>query len=286
MRDSKKDSPAHKTSEMSEKGIPVKKAGHSSAKESGKSSRLKNRHRSKKKCREFDEILTSSSEIESELETIEDGKYNVLGSYSRNDRMLILQCELLNNIKVANEYRDSLQRMAADFDNHRKRSEKERQNYVKYANEGLILKLLEVVDNLDRALMNGNGNGNVSNQQNGNGSGASQNGEGSTNKTGKKPIPEDFKAKGKESNIETAYEDPFLKGIQLIKSQFLKLLTDEGITPIDEVNIPFDPYKHDAMMQVVNTDLDEDTVTDVFLKGYYLKDKVIRPAQVRVSKKE
>ena len=63
-------------------------------------------------------------------------------------------------------------------------------------------------------------------------------------------------------------------------------MQDEGLKAIDETGIEFDPYKHDAMMQIVDDELAENTVTDIFQKGYILNEKVIRPAKVRISKRE
>ncbi|HIJ15368.1 MAG TPA: nucleotide exchange factor GrpE [Methanosphaera sp.] len=50
------------------------------------------------------------------------------------------------------QYKDKMQRMQADFENYKKRSEKEKSEFVKYANEGLILKVLEAYEDLERAL--------------------------------------------------------------------------------------------------------------------------------------
>ncbi|RAP45623.1 MAG: nucleotide exchange factor GrpE [Methanosphaera sp. rholeuAM6] len=50
------------------------------------------------------------------------------------------------------QYKDKIQRIQADFENYKKRSEKNRAEFVKYANEGLILKVLEAYEDLERAL--------------------------------------------------------------------------------------------------------------------------------------
>jgi molecular chaperone GrpE len=190
----------------------------------------------------FNEVLKMSSEIESEIATIDGGKFGDLDAYSASERVLIFQSELIDRINKVVELEESLLRMAADFDNYRKRTERERERTIKFANQGLILKLLEVLDNLDRA-------------------------------------------------VETDCTDPekngesFVEGIKLIQSQFRKVLADEGVQAIDETGVAFDPYKHEAMMHIVDSDQEENTVTDVFLKGYYLRDRVIRAAQVRISKK-
>lgn len=54
--------------------------------------------------------------------------------------------------ETLSQYKDKMQRMQADFENYKKRSEKERTEFVKYANEGLILKVLEAYEDLERAL--------------------------------------------------------------------------------------------------------------------------------------
>ena len=54
--------------------------------------------------------------------------------------------------ETISQYKDKMQRMQADFENYKKRSEKEKREFVKYANEGLILKVLEAYEDLERAL--------------------------------------------------------------------------------------------------------------------------------------
>ena len=60
--------------------------------------------------------------------------------------------KLKDDAKKAEEYWDRLLRMQADFDNIRKRQEKEKQDFVKFANEGIILELLSILDDLERSV--------------------------------------------------------------------------------------------------------------------------------------
>lgn len=61
--------------------------------------------------------------------------------------------ETINELEeTISQYKDKIQRMQADFENYKKRSEKEKREFVKYANEGLILKVLEAYEDLERAL--------------------------------------------------------------------------------------------------------------------------------------
>ena len=84
-------------------------------------------------------------------------------------------------------------------------------------------------------------------------------------------------------NLEKA--EVFIKdpGLGMIKSQFYKTLRDEGLTEIQILGKLFDPHQAEAV-EVVQGDKDN-VVAEVVQKGYMLGDTVIRPAQVKVSKK-
>ena len=84
-------------------------------------------------------------------------------------------------------------------------------------------------------------------------------------------------------NLEKA--EVFIKdpGLGMIKNQFYKTLQDEGLTEIQILGKLFDPHQAEAV-EVVQGDKDN-VVAEVVQKGYMLGDTVIRPAQVKVSKK-
>lgn len=73
---------------------------------------------------------------------------------SHEDEIMMLKSELKEKDKTANDYLERLKYLQAEFDNYRKGAEKERAAVVKYANEGLILKLLDVFESLEKALAN------------------------------------------------------------------------------------------------------------------------------------
>jgi len=73
------------------------------------------------------------------------------------------------------------------------------------------------------------------------------------------------------------------QGLGLIRQEFIKMLSSEGIVEIDCLNKPFDPALHDAVEQVESNE-PEGTITEVMQKGYTLKDKLVRPARVKVAK--
>ena len=78
----------------------------------------------------------------------------------------------------------------------------------------------------------------------------------------------------------------FIKGIELIYSDFLSELGKEGLKQINAVGKKFDPYYNEVTMTVINNDLAEDTVVEEHEKGYMLGSKVIRTSKVKVSKIE
>ncbi len=141
-------------------------------------------------------------------------------------------------IKEKEEYYDRLLRTQADFDNYRKRVQKEQVYQLKYGAENALREILPVVDNIERALA---------------------------------------------SARKHAEPNSHIEGLGLILSQFLEILGRLGVKPIETVGQPFDPNKHDALLRVHKPDLPEGTVVEEVRKGYYLHDKILRPAQVTVS---
>jgi len=75
----------------------------------------------------------------------------------------------------------------------------------------------------------------------------------------------------------------FLSGFKMIYCHMVKTLENYGVKAIDGGNKPFDPNFHNAVLTEAREDLEAGTVIEVMQKGYLLKDKVIRPAMVKVS---
>lgn len=76
----------------------------------------------------------------------------------------------------------------------------------------------------------------------------------------------------------------FLEGIQMIFNQFVEVLHNEGVEEIKTEGLKFDPNLHQAVLHEEHEDLEADMVVEVLQKGYKFKDRVIRPAMVKVSK--
>lgn len=73
-------------------------------------------------------------------------------------------------------------------------------------------------------------------------------------------------------------------GFEMIVSQFKEALSHHGVTAFESIGQAFDPLKHQAL-ETIETDGPEDVVIEECLKGYKREDRIIRPARVKVSKK-
>ena len=165
------------------------------------------------------------------------------GSLHNNDmtlpeKILTLEAELAQAKAKAEEHYDHLLRLQADFDNYRKRSQKEKTELIKYASERLVGELLPVLDNFDRAVSAAKAN-------------------------------PDFTS--------------FSQGVEMILRQMQTALSKEGLKAMDAVGQPFDPNLHEAVLKVDSEEHPENTVVEELQKGYYLKEKVLRPCMVKVS---
>ncbi len=143
--------------------------------------------------------------------------------------------------KEAAEAHEKFLRTYADFDNYRKRMQRDLSDFRKYANEQMGLELLSVVDHLGLALKH-----------------SSEGGEASQG---------------------------LQQGVELVYRQMRDVLEKFGIKKFPAEGEPFDPAKHEAVMQVEKEDVPANTVVQVFLDGYLYHDKVLRHAKVGVSKK-
>ena len=75
----------------------------------------------------------------------------------------------------------------------------------------------------------------------------------------------------------------FYKGVEMIYANIRELLEEEGVSVIEPRGLPFDPYRHEALM-AKESEQEKNTVIEVMQKGYLLHDKVLRPAKVAISK--
>lgn len=133
------------------------------------------------------------------------------------------------------ELRDRYMRTLADFENFRKRSDREKQDYFRFALADVFRELLPVLDNLDRALEHAEA------------------------------------------------EDEFHRGVALIYKQMFEVLQRYGLRIVDESGVHFDPNIHEAVVSEQDPSLPGHTVVQILQKGYFLNDRLLRPALVRVA---
>ena len=135
------------------------------------------------------------------------------------------------------QLRERLVRLQADFENFKKRIDRERIDHFRYATAELIGRVLPVLDNFERAMA------------------AARPG---------------------------APAEALLEGLVLIHRQLVTELEAEGLRPMESVGETFDPERHEAVATDPDSPMPPHSVTQVFQRGYFLHDRVLRPAMVRV----
>jgi molecular chaperone GrpE len=138
---------------------------------------------------------------------------------------------------------DKLARRSADFDNFRKRTERERSETYSRALAEVVRRLLPVLDNLQRAL-------------------------------------DAERVFGVKESEEFRH---FLQGVELINRQLGGVLESLGVEAVPTVGELFDPHVHEAVATEETAEVEPDTITQEMQRGYRLGDKLLRPAMVKVA---
>jgi molecular chaperone GrpE len=171
-----------------------------------------------------------------------EGEGVVLPSSSEAEKLMKeLMQALAQKTKEATEANEKYLRTYADFDNYRKRMQRDLADFRLYANEQLALELLPVIDHLGLAL--------------------------------------------KHAGVAEENAQGLQQGVELVHKQLRDVLEKFGIKSFESWGEPFDPAKHDAMMQVERDDVPANVVVQVMNEGYLYHDKVLRHAKVGVSKR-
>jgi len=97
------------------------------------------------------------------------------------------------------------------------------------------------------------------------------------------PVMDSFE-RALEHEIHGDQFDEYKKGLKIVYGQLYEVMAKEGLSTLEPVGQPFDPTRHEAVMQEESDEYPEDTVVRVVEKGYVLKDRIIRPAKVTVAK--
>ncbi len=130
---------------------------------------------------------------------------------------------------------DAHLRLAAEYDNFRKRNAKEREQLYAAGKADAVAQLLPVYDNLERAL-----------------------------------------------NQETS-DEAYKKGVEMTMTQLVSIFTNLGVEIFGAAGDVFDPNLHNAVMHVEDEAFGENTVCQVFQKGFKIGDKIVRFAMVQVA---
>jgi molecular chaperone GrpE len=178
--------------------------------------------------------------ISHESETQREGKPMQKDTSKDKNALSKLTEELTAEKEKSKELYDKFLRSQAEFENFKKRMEREKCEYFRYALERLIKDLLPVFDHFELAI---------------------------------------------NSAEESRDFDSFSKGIQLIYKQLKDILAKEGLTYQCSIGKKFDPCKHEAMMHIESGKHEPNVVVEEHKKGYFLNDRLIRPAMVTVAKK-
>ena len=146
--------------------------------------------------------------------------------------------ELKKAVAERDDLRDLVQRSRAEFENFRRRVEREKLELVEHGASQAFRAIVGILDDFERAL-----------------------------KT--------------ESN-----DREWARGVEMIHQRFEETLKKEGLEPMDCAGAKFDPNLHYAVDRGASPDVPEDTILDVYEKGYFYKGKLLRPAMVKVAVKE
>lgn len=144
----------------------------------------------------------------------------------------------------AENNRDKLLRLAAEFENYKKRMERERAATLKYAGENILRELLPTVDNLERAIEQASTD---------------------TEDPEKKVLA-------------------MVEGVELTRKGLLAVLEKFEVYPIECLGREFDPNEQEAMAMEQSDTVPANHVLAEFVKGYRFKDRLLRAAKVIVSR--
>jgi molecular chaperone GrpE len=144
------------------------------------------------------------------------------------------------------ELEDKLARAFAEMENQRRRFEKEREDAFSYGGFTLAKETLNLIDNLERS---------------------------------KQILENDEKLKNSEALKKT------LEHFDIINKDMVSILSKNGIIPLDSIGKKLDPNFHQAMMEIDDDQKEPGTIVQEIQKGFMMKDRLLRPSLVGVSKK-
>ncbi len=154
-----------------------------------------------------------------------------------------LRTELQEKSREGERLSDRLLRALAEFENYKKRVARERGEFVRMAQEEILLEFLPILDNLERAL----------------------------------------RVARTDAAVTDPVAEKFLEGVEMIVRLFQATLEKRGVTPIEAIGQVFDPAFHQAVQRVESPDGRDNIVIEEVQRGYLLEGRVLRPAMVKVA---
>ena len=187
------------------------------------------------------------------MEKEENSKEEILKEKENNSNQSEISSEVSdNNIDKKNlneklsELEDKLARTFAEMENQRRRYEKEKEEAFEYGGFILAKEALSLIDNLERS---------------------------------KQILENDETLKNSEALKKT------LEHFDIIYKDLISIFKKNNIEPIESINKKLDPNFHQAMIEIENEDKDPGTIVQEIQRGFTIKDRLLRPALVGVSKK-
>jgi molecular chaperone GrpE len=81
-----------------------------------------------------------------------------------------------------------------------------------------------------------------------------------------------------------ASKEKLVEGVKMVHGKLIKLVESEGVIKIDAIGEKFDPFKHEAIMEIESFDIPDGFIAEEIRRGYVFKSKVLRPSVVKVAK--
>jgi molecular chaperone GrpE len=166
-------------------------------------------------------------------------------------RIAELEAEVASRAAAARENEDRWLRERAELENFKRRMQRDKSEALRYANEPLLRDLLPVVDNLERAVRAAH---------------ETESGGAETRAAGASALRS------------------LVQGVEMVLQQFADVLSRYGVERVAAARQSFDPAHHEALAQIESHEHPAGTVVEEHQPGYRLHDRLLRPAQVTVSK--
>lgn len=188
------------------------------------------------------EVLNETEETSGNSEKVKTRKDEKVSKKIKKDTDKKLLEELKQKEEENKNLIEKVKIAQAELVNYRRRKDEETNSMLKYANQDLIMELIPLVDNFERAIK-------------------------------------------LDDNDLTDEVSKFLSGFKMMYASLTEILKKFGVEEINRVGEVFDPKQEQALLTDCVEELDDEVVIEVLLKGYKLKDRVIRPASVKINQK-